>query len=329
MQTTPSGTKSVSPAISARNLTKSFVTGRGKRAEMVHAVHNLDLTIQTGERIAFIGPNGAGKSTSIKMFTGILQPTSGELSVLGCDPVRDRKRLVSRLGVLFGQRTQLWEELSLRKGLRYHGLLFRMTRERIATRTSEVLELLDATAIADRPLRTLSLGQRMRCELAAALIHDPEMLFLDEPTIGLDLVAKRNLRELIARINAERGTTIFLTSHDTADIEAVAERVIVINHGEVIFDDSIDAVRKSLLSSRVLDLELNEPLDIAIFGEHPEVEMSPTHVRMRVNANDGEATRVITAALATGAVSDITVTDPPLDEVITAIYARGAHERVS
>jgi len=309
--------------IEARQLTKRFDSGRGRNKRVLEAVSSIDLTINAGERVAYIGPNGAGKSTSIKMFTGILQPTSGELHVLGLVPAKQRKQLAQRIGVLFGQRAQLWSELTAREGLRLLGAIFGLDRSKINARIEETADLLDACDLLDQTVRTFSLGQRMRCELAASILHSPEMLFLDEPTIGLDLTAKQLFRELIARLNAERGTTILLTSHDVADIEAVAERVIIINHGTVIYDDAVDALRGSLLAVKLVDVRFESPSEPVVLDGVEVVESSPLHCELRVDTRSRSIREVLDYVLEHGAVADISVTDPPLEDVISEIYQAG------
>ena len=207
-------------AVVVEGLTKVFAGGRKKPP--VEAVRSISFEVEAGERLAFIGPNGAGKSTSIKMLTGILQPTSGRAHVLGLVPWRDRRSLTRRIGTLFGQRSQLWLELRPRDTYRMLAAIHRLGDGALTRRVAELGQLLDATDLFDTPVRSLSLGQRMRCELAACLLHSPEVLFLDEPTIGLDLLAKQRFRELLVRLNDSGNTTIFLTSHDVADIEHVA-----------------------------------------------------------------------------------------------------------
>ena len=229
--------------IAVNDLTKSFTVGRGARRSCVEAVAGISLNVDRGERLAFIGPNGAGKSTSIKMLTGILYPSSGDAHVLGYVPWKERKQLARRIGSLFGQRSQLWSELTPRQSFRMLGAIFEIDKVRLQHRIDELGELLDANDLFDVSVRHHSLGQRMRCELAATMLHEPEILFLDEPTIGLDLLGKQLFRELIVRVNEEQTTTVFLTSHDVADIESVAQRVVVINHGRVIHDSPVAAMR--------------------------------------------------------------------------------------
>src|SRR4051794_5386545 len=246
-------------SIEVRGLTKVFDTGRGRTKRHVEAVRDISFTVETGERVAYIGPNGAGKSTSIKILTGILHPTAGEASVLGIVPWRDRRRLAARIGTLFGQRSQLWLELTPRQSYRMLAAIYGLDAARERARIGELAELLEAADLFDVPVRSLSLGQRMRCELAACLLHEPDILFLDEPTIGLDLLAKQRFRELLVTLNHASGTTVFLTSHDVADIEHVAERVIVISSGTVIYDDSVSVMRRTLLSTKLVDVGLERP----------------------------------------------------------------------
>lgn len=236
-------------AIEVEDLTRTFAAGKGSRLRRtrgavveradVEAVAGISFVVEPGERVAFVGPNGAGKSTSIKMLTGILYPTSGTANVLGYTPWLQRKELAGHIGSLFGQRSQLWSQLAPMKSFALLGAIFGLSQLDINARVGELGEILDAQDLYHRPLRDLSLGQRMKCELTATLLHSPRLLFLDEPSIGLDLVAKRSFRKLLADLNTDLGTTIFLTSHDAADIEEVAERVIVISHGSIRFDGPV------------------------------------------------------------------------------------------
>ncbi len=235
-------------AIVAADLGRTFVTGRRRQRRTIEAVRGLTFRVEPGERLAFIGPNGAGKSTSIKMLTGILRPTSGSATVLGLVPWEQRMDLARSIGSLFGQRSQLWHELTPRASFRMLAAIFDLDDPGADRRIAELGDLFDAGELFDQPVRTLSLGQRMRCELSACLLHEPSVLFLDEPTIGLDLVGKQRFRELLVRLNEEQGTTILLTSHDVADIEHVADRAIVVNHGTIIFDDAVTAMRRLIRS---------------------------------------------------------------------------------
>jgi ABC-2 type transport system ATP-binding protein len=305
------------PAIEAVGVTKRFRGSSGA----VDAVDDLTLSVAHGERLAFIGPNGAGKSTSIKMLTGILHPTAGTARVLGLVPWQQRRKLSERTGTLFGQRSQLWFELSPRQSLRMLAAIYGMDRGQEQRRVVELGELLDARELFDQPVRDLSLGPRMRCELAACLLHEPDILFLDEPTIGLDLLAKRRFRELLVTLNEAGGTTVFLTSHDVADIEHVAQRVVVISAGRLIYDDSVPAMRRTMLSTKLVDVGLERagtPLDL---DGVTVVASSESSAQLSVDTSRTSIREVLGRVLDTWSVSDISVVDPPLEQVIAEIYA--------
>ena len=305
-------------AVVVEGLTKVFAGGRKKPP--VEAVRSISFEVEAGERLAFIGPNGAGKSTSIKMLTGILQPTSGRAHVLGLVPWRDRRTLTRRIGTLFGQRSQLWLELRPRDSYRMLAAIHRLGDGALARRVAELGQLLDATDLFDTPVRSLSLGQRMRCELAACLLHSPEVLFLDEPTIGLDLLAKQRFRELLVRLNDSDNTTIFLTSHDVADIEHVARRAIVVNHGEVIYDDDVAVMRRSLLSTKLIDIALASPGTAPTIAGVTVTASSPTSIRLVVDTTVQSIRAALDQLLIGLDVMDISVGDPPLEQVIAEIY---------
>lgn len=310
------------PVLRAEALTKRFPPARGSGAAGLEAVSGLDLVIDPGERVAYIGPNGAGKSTSIKMFTGILHPTSGTAEVLGHVPWKQRRSLTRCIGTLFGQRSQLWFELTPRQSLRMLAVIHRLDPPTEARRLAELGELLEARDLFDVPVRTLSLGQRMRCELAASLLHEPAIAFLDEPTIGLDLLAKQRFRQLLVRLNQEEGTTVFLTSHDVADIEHVAQRVVVINHGRVIYDDRVSVMRRSLLATKLIEVSFDGPPDSLELAGVMEVERSDTSLRLSVDTSVTPVRKVVDLLLERTDVGDLSIVDPPLEEVIAGIYER-------
>lgn len=316
-------------SIDVRGLVKSFETGRGRRRRRVDAVRDISFTLGPGERVAYIGPNGAGKSTSIKILTGILHPTRGEVHVLGFVPWRERRKLTRRIGTLFGQRSQLWFELTPRQSFRMLAAIHRIDRRREPSRVAELAELVDAAELFDTPVRNLSLGQRMRCELAACMLHDPEILFLDEPTIGLDLLAKQRFRELLVRLNSERGTTIFLTSHDVADVEAVAQRAVVMNHGSVIYDDSVSAMRRTLLATKLIDVGLTEPMATVSLPGVTVLDQTATTAKLVVDTASRSVRDVLDEVLDSWPVGDISVVDPPLEQVIAEIYADSAAPRLA
>jgi ABC-2 type transport system ATP-binding protein len=307
-------------AIQVAGLTKVFWTGRRRARRRIEAVREISFAVEPGERVAYIGPNGAGKSTSIKILTGILHPSGGEATVLGIVPWLHRRQLAGRIGTLFGQRSLLWFELTPLQSFRMLGAIYGLSRAREEARVGELGELLDARDLFEMPVRSLSLGQRMRCELAACMLHEPDVLFLDEPTIGLDLLAKQRFRELLVRLNSERGTTIFLTSHDVADVEHVARRAIVVNHGSVIYDDDVAAMRRSLLATKLVEVGLGEP---AAHLDMPGVTVSKhTDLGMKlvVDTHTTPIRDVVDALLERAVVVDISVVDPPLEQVIAEIY---------
>lgn len=226
--------------IEVKNLRKAF---KHKGKEMV-AVDDVSFTISQGESVAFIGPNGAGKSTTIKMLTGILWPTSGDISVLGLSPQNDRKEVVSQIGAVFGQRSSLLPNLPATDNLNLFGIMYGLSKQQIKERITYLFETLSITPFSTQPIRTLSLGQRMKIEIACALIHNPKILFLDEPSIGLDIIAKQTLRETLLYLREKNNMTIFLTSHDVGDIEAICDRTIIINHGKVVVDEPTNELNK-------------------------------------------------------------------------------------
>jgi len=306
-------------AIEARELRKTFPVRRGAPVE---AVAGISFAVEAGERLAYIGPNGAGKSTSIKMLTGILHPTSGDAEVLGIVPWKKRRELAARIGTLFGQRSQLWYQLTPRQTFGLLGRIYRIPADEERRRLARLGELLDATQLFDQPVRGLSLGQRMRCELVASMLHAPEVLFLDEPTIGLDLVAKARFRDLIVRINEEQGTTILLTSHDVSDIEQVARRVIVINHGRLIYDDRVSVMRRALLGTKMLDVRFEQPPGSVEVEGARLVKLTGAGAKLVVDTGQRPIRSVLDDLLDRYDVVDISVADPPLEEIVSHIYAR-------
>ncbi len=253
-------------AIEARGLTKEFrkqVSRPGlrgalldlffRRHETVRAVDGIDLVVRQGETVGYVGPNGAGKSTTIKMLTGILVPTSGYLRVNGMVPWRERARFARTIGVVFGQRSQLWWDLAVQETFRLLQKIYRLPEPAYRERLEELTATLGLADLLTTPVRHLSLGQRMRCELAAALLHDPPLLFLDEPSIGLDVMAKAQLRRFLRRLNRERGTTVILATHDMGDVEAVCQRAVVINQGRIIYDGSVERLRSLRAGTNTLE----------------------------------------------------------------------------
>ena len=328
------------PAVEVDNLWRTFTVGRRSRRRTIAAVTGISFTVQPGERLAFIGPNGAGTSTSIKMLTGILHPTGGTARVLGLVPWDERLALTRRIGALFGQRSQLWNELPPRDGYRMLGAIHALDATTLEHTLADLGERFAASELFDQPVRTLSLGQRMRCELVACLLHGPDIVFLDEPTIGLDLVGKQQFRDMLVDLNETLGVTVFLTSHDVADIEHVADRAIVVNHGEIIHDDTVAAMRRSLLRTKRIEVTFDRVIDTATLARRLATDLG-SGVTMTGAAGGQESTATTTGTatfevdtgrhrirtvldhiLVDGRVVDLTVVDPPLEQVIGEIYRR-------
>jgi ABC-2 type transport system ATP-binding protein len=293
------------------------------RPEVVRqeAVRGIDLTVTRGEAVAFIGPNGAGKSTTIKMLTGILHPTAGEARVLGFVPWKDRQRLACRIGSVFGQKSQLWLHLPPLDTFNLLARIYELDWADYLKRRAELIELFELGEIVQTPARKLSLGQRMRCEIAASLLHRPEIIFLDEPTIGLDPVAKASIRDLIRRANKEEGVTVFLTSHDAGDIEQLCKRAIIINHGEIIFDDTVNALRRDFMRRREIDLKLGAPWEGGLDLPGVRVVKAKGYgVKLSVDTDIIPIEAVVSRLLSTYSIQDITIEHQPLEEIIAAIY---------
>lgn len=294
---------------------------RRNRTEVV-AVDGISLTIPEGQSVAFIGPNGAGKSTTIKMLTGILTPTSGTARVLGFVPWQERGKLTHHIGAVFGQRSQLWYHLPPRDTFELLARIYNLDATIARQRRDLLIERFDLAAFLDTPVRKLSLGQRMRAEVAASLLHNPKVLFLDEPTIGLDVIARQKLRDLIHEWNQNEGVTIFLTSHDAGDIERVARRVIVINHGRVVFDDKVSTMRRQFLNAKILSVRFHEPPTPIILPGVTPLKTTPYALKLEVDTTVTPIEQVMSAILHAGSVADIAIEDPPLEEVIAHIYSQ-------
>jgi ABC-2 type transport system ATP-binding protein len=312
-------------AIELRDIRKSFNVyrrrGRVRRERVqVDAVAGITFSVDRGEMLGYVGPNGAGKSTTVKMLTGILVPSSGYVRVLDLEPTRQRVELARRIGVVFGQRTQLWWDLPLRDSFELLRHIYRIPGDVYARNLDEYATVLDLDAFIDTPVRQLSLGQRMRGDLAAALLHDPEILFLDEPTIGLDVVAKARIREFLARINVERGTTVLLTTHDMDDIERLCKRMMVIDHGRVIYDGDLETVKAQYGADSVLMVDLEEaapPIDVP--GATVERVDGPRQW-LRFRRENVTAAALIAAVAAKAAVRDLAISDPDIEDVVRRIY---------
>jgi viologen exporter family transport system ATP-binding protein len=286
----------------------------------VPAVNDLSFEIAAGERVAFIGPNGAGKSTTLKILTGILNPTSGQAEVAGLVPWQHRRHLAHHIGIVFGQRSQLWYHLPVRPSLDLIAAIYSIDRGTYERRLARLVERFEIADLLDRPVSQLSLGQRIRAEIVAALLHAPKILLLDEPTIGLDVTAKAALRDHLNALSRDERTTVLLTSHDTGDIEHICERVILIDHGRLLLDLSLERLRRDFLKTRTIVLATDE--------EHPRLDLpgvaivasEPYRLTLAVDVAVMPIERVVEAALTHLSLRDIVIENPPLEAVIASIY---------
>jgi ABC-2 type transport system ATP-binding protein len=317
------------PIIATAGLSRDFVR-RGRRDGLrrarttLTAVDDLTVTVQPGECVGYIGANGAGKSTTIKMLTGILVPTRGTVRTCGLDPVRDRRELARHVGVVFGQRSQLWWDLPVQESFRLLASIHRLDDDAATRRTAELVAQLEMADYLDTPVRQLSLGQRMRAEVAAALLHSPELVILDEPTIGLDVLSKQRLREFLVAERAEHGTTLLLTTHDMGDVERLCERVLVVDHGRLAYDGTLAGLGRTVGARRVLVVDLAEPgpdlLGIPA-TEHLGSEGHGLRQRLAFDAEQTTAARVLTAVSERVEVRDLSVEEPDIEDVVRRIYS--------
>jgi len=287
----------------------------------VTAVRDISFNIAAGERVAFIGPNGAGKSTTLKMLSGILYPTAGHATVAGLVPWQARQQLAYKIGLVFGQRSQLWYHLPVRHSYDLLGKIYGLSDAAYGAQLQRLTATFNLAPLLDKPVKSLSLGQRMRCEIAASLLHQPQILFLDEPTIGLDVTTKAELRDHLTALSQAEGTTIILTSHDTADIEKICQRVVLINHGEKLIDTSLDAMRRQYLRQKVIVLTTEEEAPHIALPAALKLETAPHKLTIEINPEVTPVASVISQALASLTVHDVAVSDVPLEEVIKHIYA--------
>ncbi len=301
------------------------------KKEIITAVDDISFTVPKGEILGFLGPNGAGKSTVIKMLTGILMPTSGMCRINGQNPQKDRKNYVREIGVVFGQRTQLWWDLALRETYAVLKEIYQVPDEQYKKRMAFLNEVLELDDFITSPVRTLSLGQRMRADIAASLLHSPKVLFLDEPTIGLDVVVKENIRNAIRKINAEEGTTVILTTHDLADIEFLCERIVMIDKGKKVFDGGIAELKHNFGDVRTLEFELVNAPDFKLLDYHRRFKL--TQDELTAERDGAKATvrfdtarvsveDIISYTLSTVHVKDLNIKDVEIEEIIKRLYRR-------
>jgi ABC-2 type transport system ATP-binding protein len=298
----------------------------------VVAVDGVGFTVAEGECVGYLGPNGAGKSTTIKMLTGILVPTSGRVEVGGIVPYRDRRRNAHRIGVVFGHRTQLLFDLPVRDSFELLRYMYRLPVPRYRENLARFAEVLEVGGLLDRPVRTLSLGQRMRCEILASLLHEPRVLFLDEPTIGLDVVAKDRIRAFIEQINREDGVTVVLTTHDLADIERLCRRVILIDKGKVIYDGGLASLRDRLATERQIALRLGDAeaateLARVLSAEGLEAGADGRSVTVRFDLRRTSAADVMRRLLASSSPEDLVMREESIEALVRRVYQEGLEAR--
>lgn len=297
------------------------------RIREIQAVNDISFSVEAGETLAFIGPNGAGKSTTIKMLTGILYPDGGRAKVLGIDPVKQRRRLAYEIGTVFGQKEQLWTHLTPYDNFRFFGAIYDIPDPETERRIRKLADTFELGPFLNTPVRSLSLGQRIRCEIVASLIHEPKVLFLDEPTIGLDPVVKENIRSLIRQMNRELGTTVFLTSHDVGDIEKLCRRIIIVNSGRIVLDDSMEHLKYHYLNRKIVEVKLQEEAQLPAPEGVTFLKRKGSHVKFQV---DTEKLRINDALHLIDAenLEDINISNIPLESIITEIYkAEGREEK--
>ncbi|GAA3833522.1 ABC transporter ATP-binding protein [Nocardioides panacisoli] len=317
-------TPSTDAIVETAGLTREFRVRDGLRRRTVTAVDDLSVRIAPGEAVGYIGANGAGKSTTIKMLCGILVPSRGSATTCGLRPVPDRRRLAREIGVVFGQRSQLWWDLPVRESFRILAAIHALSSTEERQRTDELVERLELAGFLATPVRQLSLGQRMRAEVAAALLHSPRLVILDEPTIGLDVLSKQRLREFLIEERRTHGTTLLLTTHDMGDVERLCDRVLVIDHGRLLYDGGLPGLSRTVGAERVLVVDLAEPTDdLTGIPESRHLQSEGGGLRQRL-AFDAEATtaaRVLAAVSGRVDVLDLTVEEPEIEDVVRRIYA--------
>lgn len=325
----------MTPVVTVKNLSKTFSILQKKAGfwgsvtslfkpeyHQKIAIDNISFQVEKGEFVAFIGPNGAGKSTTTKILTGILYATAGNVSVLGCNPVKDRVKLAFGIGTVFGQKSQLWYHLPPIDTFNLLAHIYELQQTEFRARLDFLIKKFEIEHLITTPVRKLSLGERMRCELVGSLLHRPQVLFLDEPTIGLDIIAKQHVRDLLEYLNKEEGVTIFLTSHDVGDIEKLAERTIIINHGNVVFDGATEQLKKTVITSKIIDLVLEEHVDSFSFPEGKLLEKNTHTVKIKLDTTIASTERLLDYALKNFTIVDLTIHNTPLEEIIVQIYQR-------
>ncbi len=294
----------------------------------VHAVKGIDLDVGQGEFVAFLGPNGAGKTTTLKLLSGVISPTGGEATVMGHVPWKRENEYRRRFALVMGQKNQLWWDLPAQESFKLHQKIYRIPPDEFDRTRDELVDLLDIRGLLGQPVRELSLGERMKMELTAALLHAPEVLFLDEPTIGLDVVAQHNIQKFLKHYQEKRGITVLLTSHYMKDVAALCKRVVMIAQGRIMYDGSLEGIVDEFSGHKILTILFADdvgsvPSDLARYGD--VIEVDEPRVRLRVERS--EIAHVLTAVLDNHSIEDISVEDPPLEEVIATMFAQTSEEK--
>ncbi len=335
-------------AVDVRNLRKEFKVQKSREGllgafkdlfrreyQRIVAVDNITLQIPQGEICGYIGENGAGKSTTIKMLSGILVPTSGEIRVGGYIPYKEREKFVRNIGVVFGQRSQLWWDIAVIESFRLLRKIYRVPEPDFRKRMDELVERLRLQELLHRPVRKLSLGQRMRCELAAALLHNPSIVFLDEPTIGLDVMVKAEIRQFLQDINRQYGTTIMLTTHDLQDIEALCSRVVILDEGKIIYDGSLERLKQEWGKGKEILFRFSAPCPVAVLKETTagiDVHWQAEHdweAKATLAPTETDVSGLIAAVASRAQIADIQVLETNTDEIVREIYQSGAEAAVA
>ncbi len=324
------------PFIEVNNLVKDYKLNVRKKGllgslqsllvpeyKMKRAVDDISFSINKGEMVGFIGPNGAGKSTTVKMLTGILVPTSGSITIDGLCPYKERKRNAMRLGVVFGQRTQLWWDLPVIDTFELLKYIYKIPESRYKKNMELFNELLEIDSFISQPVRQLSLGQRMRADIAAALLHDPEIIFFDEPTIGLDVIAKEKVREFIRYINKEKGTTMLFTTHDMQDIEKTCQRMIIIDQGVTIYDGTVEEIKEKYGTDRTLQVDFSENVEKIDIPGIQVIEENGSKKRFKFRKDEIQISSLINELTQKYPIVDLTVQEPEIEGIIREIYQGG------
>ena len=327
--------------IEVKNLSKTFkvkIKEKGLKGSLksivkpkyktIKAVKNISFDVEEGEMIAFIGPNGAGKSTTIKMLTGILFKDEGEIKVLDLEPSKSRKKLAYKIGTVFGQKEQLWMHLTPYDNFKFFAAIYDIPEKDAEERIEELSKLFELNEFINTPVRNLSLGQRIRSEIVASLIHKPKILFLDEPTIGLDPVVKENIRKLIKKMNKEYNTTIFLTSHDVLDIEKLCKRVIIVNNGKIVLDDTMNNLKYHYLNKKIVEVKSKEKINFNDEDGITVLKEKEKNLKLEIDTRKKNLADVL-KLINPDNIVDINISNTPLEEIISDIYKANKKEKIN